>query len=220
VMQCALALSRRVSARAPAWNPLRHIPRLPGRLGSLVRKDARELLSFLDPYVAMALSAGGALYRFFGAHPDPAAFPILSLLLALALSTSAQSLFALDGDPGMTRYRLLPLHGWQILLAKDIAFLAILFVLLLPLDPGPGMTFGLAALAIGHHPSVLETLPQQRWRFTGGRVFVCALQSVGGTALGFASIDHGALLLVAVAVWCVSVWYYGRRLDHQTWRTL
>jgi hypothetical protein len=211
--QFAIVLSRRVAARAPAWNPLRHIPRLPGRLGALVRKDAREMLSFLDPYVAMALSAGGALYRWRSAHPDPAAFPIVGLLVALALSTYAQSLFALDGDPGMTRYRLLPLRGWQILLAKDIAFLVILGVLLLPLDPGPGITFGFAALAIGHHPSVLVGLPQQRWRFTGGRPFISALQMVGAMGLGFAEQEHRAVLLLSVALWCASLWYYGRRWD-------
>ena len=53
----------------------------------------------------------------------------------------------------MTRYRLLPLRGWQILLAKDVAFLGVLLLLTLPLDARAGLAFGLAALAIGRYPS-------------------------------------------------------------------
>ena len=49
--------------------------------------------------------------------------PVLSILIALALITYAQSLFGVDFGSGMTLYRLLPLRGWEILLAKDLAFL-------------------------------------------------------------------------------------------------
>ena len=187
-VQGAAALGRRAIRRDPHWNLLRHIPRLPGRLGGLVRKNIRELLSLLDPYAALLMSLGGGLYRLIAPHPDPEAFAIIGLLVALTMSTYAQSLFGLElgSGSGMTRYDLLPLRGWEILLAKDIAFLAVLLVMLLPLDPGPGMTFGLVALAVGHHSSVLLELPQHRWRFTGGRLLpVGAPQAVGGMAFGF-----------------------------------
>jgi len=110
------------------------------------------------------------------------------------MSTCAQSLFGLDLGSGMTRYHLL-----------------------LPLDPAPGMTFGLAALALGHHSSVLLNLPQQRWRFTGGRLLpVGALQAVGGMALGFLEHQRGLAVLVAAAVAClVSLHYYGRRWERR-----
>jgi len=212
---CALAVG--MQAVAPRWNLLRSIPQFPGRLGGLVRKNMREMLSLIDPYAALLLSAGGGLYRVFGDHPDPDAFTMLGLLVALTMSTYAQSLFGLvlGSGSGMTRYRLLPLGGWEILLAKDIAFLAILFVLLLPLDPGPGMTFGLAALALGHHSSVLLKLPQQRWRFTGGRLLpVGALQAVGGMALEFLEHQRGLVVLVpTAAAYLVSLHYYGRRWE-------
>jgi hypothetical protein len=210
-VQCAAALGRHAARRDPHWDLLRHIPQFPGRLGGLVRKDMRETLGLLDPYAALLLSAGGGAYRLFGVHPDPEAFAILGLLVALTMSTYAQSLFGVELGSSMTRYRLLPLAGWQILLAKDIAFLAVLFVLLLPLDPGPGMTFGFAALALGHHSSVLLELPQQRWRFTGGRLLpVGALQAVGGMALGFLEFERGlAVLAVAAAGYLVSLRYYG-----------
>ncbi len=211
-VQIAGALSRRAVQREPHWNLLRYVPPVPGRLGGLIRKDARELLSVLDPYIALALSAGGTAYRFLSDHPDPNAFPILSVLVALAMSTYGQSLFALDDEYGMTRYRLLPLHGWEILLAKGIAFLAVLFVLVLPLDPWPGMTFGLAALAIGHYSSLNLRLPQRRWRFVGGRLLpVGLLQAVGGVALGFAERDTGPVVLAATAAgYVASVFWFGR----------
>lgn len=216
-VQSAAALGRYAAKRDPHWNPLRYIPQFPGRLGGLVRKNIREMLSLLDPYAALLLSIGGGAYRLFGAHPDPEGFAITGLLVALTMSTYAQSLFGLElgSGSGMTRYRLLPLGGWEILLAKDIAFLAVLFVLLLPLDPGPGLTFGMVALALGHHSSVLLELPQQRWRFTGGRLLpVGALQALGGMALGFVEYERGFVVLVlAVVGYLASLSYYGRRWE-------
>jgi hypothetical protein len=214
-VQGAAALGRHAARRDPHWNLLRHIPQFPGRLGGLVRKNMREILSLMDPYAALLLSVGGGAYRLFGTHPDPEAFAIIGLLVALTMSTYAQSLFGLEFGSGMTRYRLLPLRGWEILLAKDIAFLAVLGVLLLPLDPGPGMTLGLAALALGHHSSVLLELPQQRWRFTGGRLWpVGAVQALSGMALGFLEWERGWVVLALTGGgFLASLFYYGRRWE-------
>ena len=49
----------------------------------------------------------------------------MALVVALALSTHTQVLLGIDGH-GAERYSLMPLRGWRILLAKDLAFLAIL----------------------------------------------------------------------------------------------
>jgi len=217
-MQGAAAFGRYARRRERHWNLLLDIPRLPGRLGGLVRKEVRDLFSVLDTYAACLLSIGGGAYRLFGAHPDPMAFTILGLLVALAMSTYAQSLFGLELGAGITRYRMLPLAGWEVLLAKDIAFLALLLALLLPLDPAPGATFGLAALALGHPSSVLLELPHQRWRFTGGRLLpVGALQAVGGMAAGFVEHERGYLVLVLTAFgYLASLSYYGRRWDRRS----
>jgi len=205
-IQASIVLGSRVAARAPRWNPWRHIPQIPGRLGGLILKDTREMLSVLDFYIALLLTLGVSAYRFFGPDPDPDAFPILALLVALALSTYAQSLFGLDSASGATRYGLLPLRGWQILLAKDIAFLGVLFVLVLPLAIGPGLTFGLAALAIGHFSSMRLHLPIERWRFTSGRLAIGVAQVVAGIALGFAEYHRGAAFLVfAAGAWAISL---------------
>jgi len=48
-MQAATAFGQRAAQRDPYWNLLRHIPRLPGRLGGLVSKNIREFFSLLDP---------------------------------------------------------------------------------------------------------------------------------------------------------------------------
>ncbi len=214
-MQGAAALGRALVRRSPHWDPLRHIPQFPGRLGGLVRKDLREMLSMIDPYAALAIGVGGGAYRVMAKHPDPAAFAIIGLLVALTMSTYAQSLFGLDLGAGITRYRLLPVRGWEVLLAKDIAFLVVLLVMLLPLDPAPGMTFGLAALGIGHHSSVRLEIAHQRWRFTGGRLLpVGAVQAVGGMALGFVEHERGLAVLGLVAAgYAASVVLYGRLWD-------
>ncbi|MEO7142294.1 MAG: hypothetical protein ABI165_02200 [Bryobacteraceae bacterium] len=203
--------------RAPKqfWIALRHIARPPGRLGSLILLNTRQMLTVLDTYLAIVLSVGATAYRFFTPHPDAAAFPIMAILVALTLSTYAQALFSLDRGPGVVRYRLLPLCGWQILLAKDAAFLGILFILVLPLSVPAGLTFGLAALAVGHHVSVFSYLPLQRWRFAGGRLLPAGIiQIVMGAVLAMAEQRVGlSIPWVIAAVDAVSIYAYGGYWD-------
>lgn len=205
----------RLALYAPAWNPLRHIPQLPGALGGPIRNNLRELLSLLDPYLALMLSVAGTAYWFASPHPDPAAPPMISILIALALSTYTQSLFGLDLGSGMTRYRLLPLRGWQILLAKDVSFLIVLVVLILPFNLATGLTFGIVALTLGHHSSVYLKIPQKQWRFAGGRLLpVGALQAVAGVAAAFGAQKHGAAIFIpAMALWLISIGFYGWRWE-------
>ena len=181
---------------------------VPRWAGGFVQNSVRQILSLLDVYVALLLSAGGTAYRFFHPHPDPQAFPILAMLVALALSTWTQSLFGLDSASSMTRYRVMPLRGVRILWAKDIALLGILVMLVLPLDLRAGLTFGLAALAVGHIPSVLLNLPQTRWRFAGGRLIFGVVQVLIATALA-----NGGFLAIAAAGWLLSLYLCGRWWD-------
>ena len=216
-IQGLMLLAGQAVKRAPQWNLLRLLPRLPGKLGGPVRNNLREMLSVLDTYTALLLSLSAAGYRFLSRAPNADAFPILALVVALILSTYAQCLFGLDAKSGMTRYRLLPLRGWQVLLAKDIAYLMILLVLVLPLEPLAGLTAGLAGLAIGHHAAVLKPMPQRRWRFTGGIPFpVGVLQIFAGTGLGIAEHRSGILFFaIAAAMFAVSLIGYGLVWDRQ-----
>ncbi|HEV2991173.1 MAG TPA: hypothetical protein VG759_22230, partial [Candidatus Angelobacter sp.] len=138
IAQSFLLLMSSLARRIPRWNPYRYVPQLPGTLGGLVRNNLRQMLTLLDLYVAILVAIAGAAYRFLNSHPEPRAFPIMAFVAGLALSTYAQCFFGLDSPSALTRYRLLPLRGWQILLAKDMAFLTILFVLVLPLSPIAG----------------------------------------------------------------------------------
>ncbi len=217
VIQSLTLLSSQAVKRAPQWDLLRRLPDIPGRLGGLIRNNLRQMLTVLDTYTALVLSASALTYRLMSHKPDPNAFPILALLVALALSTYAQCLFGLDAKSGLMRYRLLPLRGWEILLAKDIAYLAVLFVLVLPLAPLPGLTAGLAGLAIGHHASVRTPSPQKRWRFTGGTFFpIGIVQVFAGTALGIAAHRQGLLYFaIALVSFAVSLFCYGIVWDRQ-----
>jgi hypothetical protein len=215
---CAQALSvtgSRLAARMPAWDLPRRVPSLPGRLGGLVRKDLRQMLRVLDFYVALLVSVAGVAFRVAGRGGDAEAFPVLAVLVVLALSTYAQCLFGLDWPDGWTRYHLSPLRGWFILLAKGMAFLAVAAVLTAGLDLLAGVTAALAALAVGHHASVRTPGAQQRWRFTGGTLFPAGLvQVVVMFGVGVGVHRAGTLYLaLALAGYAGSLWFYGRDWD-------
>jgi hypothetical protein len=213
-MQGFALIAGAVRVRAPQLSMFRWVPKLPGATGGLIRKNIRELLSVLDPYPALALAVSGLLYRTLAAKPDSEAGFGLTLLVVLALSTSAQCLFALDGDAGMVRYRLWPAPGWQILAAKGAAFASLALVLCLPLEPVAGLAAAFAALAVGNRMSVHRPIPQARWRFTGGSLGVGIVQVVA--MFSVATLAHrtsGLTLAAAALLWVGSVWWYGRDLD-------
>ena len=214
-IQVAVALwihQRRGRPRARALVP---VPKFPGRWGGLVQKNLRQMLTVLDCYAALALALGGALYRVFGEHAEKDAFLIMALVVVIFMSTYGQCLFGLDLPWGIARYRVLPLRGFEILLAKDIGFLCVAAVLVAPLAFLPGLAAALVALAVGHHASVLRPLPQARWRFTGGTLwpsgfFQVFLLVAIGVATGRGSLWY---LGLALAGYLASLWYYGRQWD-------
>lgn len=200
-----------MAAGSPRWHGRVRL-RFPGNLGPLIVGATRQMLSVLDTYIALLLALGGCAYRFLFHAPDPAAYPILALLIALALSTYAQCQFGLDSGSGLTRYQLLPLSLWQIVLAKDIAYLAILIILVAPFSVAAGLTSGLVALAIGRYSSIHRRNLQYRWRFTGGRVVVGVPQAILGFGLGFAAQQVSLVFLgIGAAAYCVSLGINSRK---------
>jgi hypothetical protein len=192
-------------------HPLRWIPRPPGRPGGLIQIELRHILSTLDVYTALMLSLAGTAYRIFAKSPQPDAFPVIAVLIAIALSTYAQRTFGLDSPGSLARYRLLPLPAWQLLLAKDLAYLAIAGALVLPLSFKAGVTFSLLALAIGRHPSLHRRAPQKPWRFTSGDPRFGALQVILGGVAGLASVRTSiGFLYLAIGLYAVSL-YMGDR---------
>jgi len=196
--------------RLGAW---RRLPHFPGPLDQLIRKNLREMLSTLDFYCGLLLSAGALIFRAKGTLPRDAFFP-LTMLVMLTLSSYAQSLFGLDGDGGLTRYRLLPLPGWQILAAKDAAFLLVCVVLCLPLAPLPGLAAALIALAVGHAASVNQRTKQTRWRFSTGVSFGSGIVQVLIMALLAAATVYVSPFMLApcIAIYVWSTWWYGRTM--------
>ncbi len=177
------------------------IPALPGKFGILITAAWRQIFSTLDAYLAVLLAAAGWVYRFGFASPDPAAYPIFSMLAALALSTVAQCLFGLDSPAAWTRYRLLPLSFRAITLTKDIALLSLVVLLTLPLNAIAGSTFIITALAIGHLGAAKRVDSMARWRFASGSAFLAGLQLTAGVALALAAVKRTpAFALVSITL--------------------
>jgi hypothetical protein len=198
---------------APRFNLLRFVPAPPGITGQLMRLHWREMLTTLDPYIGLLLTVSTTIFRMSGGVLDRDALPVVSMVVVVALSTSAQVLIGLDGA-GAQRYRLMPLAGWRILLAKDAAFLIVVLILIAPLEV-PGSFMGaLAALAIGHQQAPMEAAPQTRWRFTSGVIWPAGVfQMVAIFAVGMGVLKYGLWFVVAtVATWLISLVWFGRKV--------
>ncbi len=199
-----------------------------GGLFRIALLTIRQLLSVLDLYAAALISVAGVLYRLLAPHPKPAAYPILAVVVAIALSTYAQRTFAIDGASGTARYRLLPLRGWQLLLAKDAGYLGVVFILTAGLDLVAGLTFSLVAVAVGRWAS-LRTSPGLptgdrarviRGTFVAGDLGTGLLQIVLGIGLSVAARRVGAGFIGAtVALYAASVagggWVWERTRETQ-----
>jgi hypothetical protein len=198
--------------RTPMW---RRVPGVPGPLNQLVRKNLREILSTLDFYCAAILSLSVLAWRMFGPALPHEAFMAMTVLTVGAVSSYAQCVFGLDGDGGLSRYRLLPVRGWQLLLAKDAAFLIALFPLALPLAPLAALGGALVVLAVGRAPSVEHPREQTRWRFSSGGGLGNGVVQMIALAMTVSSIFSmsGLFLLPAGAAWATSLWWYGKRLE-------
>ncbi len=215
VLQALLLVSKQIGRRVPRWNLFHLVPRFPGTLGGLMQKDVRQILSTLDFYIACLLAMAAVAYRWLSSTPDMAAIPVMTLIVVLALSTWAQCLFGFDGPAGVMRYRLMPLRSWRILLAKDLAWFVVLTPLVIALSPLTGFTGGLVALAIGHHGAVRKPMPQQRWRFTAGRLFPIGMVQVAAMFAAGTAVERLSLWFLpgAFVVWAGSVGVYGYLWD-------
>ena len=193
----------------------RRLPDFPGPLNHLIRKNLCETLSTLDFWCSAVVSTLSLGFRAAGLLPTEALLP-LTILVMLALSTNAQTLFGLDGDGGMTRYRLLPVPAWQILAAKDVPFLLASLVMTLPLAPVAGLAAALAALATGHHSSVTHHSNQVRWRFSSGVSFAMSVFQVVVMSAAAAAVHATPLLVLPCAgVYAWSTWWCGKLLEQQ-----
>lgn len=208
-------LGVRTKKRWPRIYPPRLVPALPTSLGRLISLNFRQVLCLLDFYLAIVVSVLGCCYRFLSHNPDGAAFPILAILTGLAFSTYSESLFGMETRGSLMLYKVLPLRGWQVLLAKDVAYVAVTCLLTLPLDFPAGITFALTALAIGRFPSLTNWTAQRRWRFSSGDIRFGFIQIFLASGVAFKAA-YGDLWFMATALagYIASVliggWYWDR----------
>jgi len=205
-----LAFGWTFALRASSIEPLRVVPQIRGQLGGLAQISLRQMLSTLDCYAAMLLCLSGTAYRWLAHAPSAEAFPILSMLVAVALSTVAQQMFGWETAGSMARYRLLPLAGWRLLLAKDLSYLSITGLLCLPLNVGCGMTFSLVALSLGRWTSIRQPIAQKSWRFTRGNARFGAAQLLAGMLAGLGYARVGPWFLMGAAVLWMGSLYAGQ----------
>jgi len=206
-------LARVVLRFTPSRKALKLVPPFP----ALIRLSLRQMLTSLDVYLALTLSVCACTYRLFATKPDPAAFPILAILIALAAGSYAQCLFGRDLESSaVTRYRILPIRGRTILFEKGLAFLLITFLLTAPIHAVAGLTYGFTGLAFGHHASIVHAAPLRAWRFSGSRLYIGVTQGVFGIILAFGAAERGVRYLAAsVALYVISLfvcgWIWDRR---------
>ena len=171
----------------------------------------RRIVRSLDLYLALLLSVSGTLYRIFGhrieGHTiDPMMAPVVSVLIAVALSTLVQQWLALNSPSAVSRFALLPVSPLRVLFACDLALLAVCAVLTAPLSLCCGLTTLLLGLALGRIPALRSRSPQPAWRFISGDVRYGALQVVVGMVCGIAvARGYGWVLLAAILIYLATL---------------
>jgi hypothetical protein len=184
------------------------LSRAPLKVGGIAQEMWQELHGTLDFWIALLIAVIGTLYRLFGRAPEPEAFPMLSLLVGIAISTVAQRMLRLDEGRALLRYRLLPIAGWKLLVTQDMTFLIPLAVMVSLLSLRTGVAFGLVALAAGRYPSLRQRANQRRWRFVGGDPRFGVAQVLLGGLAGIGAARAGLwVLAVAFAIYVVSIFW-------------
>lgn len=173
--------------------------------------ELRLLLRTLDFWLALLIAASASAWRWLTPQAPPEAFPVLSLLVVLALSTLAQNLFGLEGSSGRTRRKLSPQSGAFLLARQGVILLAISVIFTVALSPLAAFAGMLAALAVGHYASVFSSLDNSAWRFSVGQFFPHgALQAVALFSCGIAtSRDDLNFLALAILSYLASLFVCG-----------
>ncbi|WP_031495706.1 hypothetical protein [Bryobacter aggregatus] len=177
--------------------------------------ELRQIPRTLDFWLAVLLATSGTAYRFLASKPDREAYPVIAMLVVLALSTLAQNLFALDGAGGRQRWKLSPIRGARVLARKGLWLLVIALILTAGLSPLGALAGMLAALAVGHHASVMTPIDAGAWRFSSGQFFPHGFfQVIGMFSCGIATArGEWMYLALAAAAYGISLMVYGWVLE-------
>ncbi len=217
---------------------------LPGRLGGLVAKDFRYFRSLLDTYLGVAAAMLGCLYLMVADVASTGIFLSFIVVVFVCNAALAFNSFGLDNRAGLDRYALLPLSGRAILLSKNLAYLMIVGVQILPMLFISGWRLGMLASALGlveaaalacayltwgNWMSVNHPLKMQFYRFANSGAAL--VDEMGGIIFGslpgivmiyllqrqWAGAAGGTalILLLAGTLYFVSVTRFGGRLEQK-----
>ncbi|MBX7223248.1 MAG: hypothetical protein K1Y36_25265 [Blastocatellia bacterium] len=177
-----------------------------GRLGGLVAKEFRYFYRLADTYLGLLAAGLATLLLTVLKTPAPKLLQIAILIVFYLNANVAFNSFGLDRKPGLARYRLAPVSGKAILLAKNLGFVSVTGIQVTPLlfvavlrQGLAGFSWGLlealvlalAFLALGNWKSVARPYPLHFFRFAADPFII---EAIGG--LFVASLP--GILLMAV----------------------
>lgn len=138
---------------------------------------------------------------------------MLSILVAIAMSTIAQRMLSLDEGQAFLRYRLLPIPGWKLLVVQDTVFLLLVCIMVLPLSLQAGLAFSFLAIALGRYPSLKQQKGQRRWRFIGGdprfgvvQVLLGGVAGIGAARIGLSVLAYAFILYLGSVLLGDALW--------------
>lgn len=166
---------------------------LPGKFGALLNKDLRYSSRLLDLYLAIPIVVLFNIYLAVNFAPSATALFIVIGVLFWPCASIAFNCFGLDSPLGLDRYTLFPLSDKEKLFSKNLAFWAVMIILLLTILPFALWTLnasatviallefiamGLAYAAIGNWLSVKQPFKMQFYRFASGGSVVDAIMGM------------------------------------------
>jgi hypothetical protein len=218
------------------------IVRLPGRLGPLVQREQRSVRRVLDLWIGLVLVVAAAAVSLSTSRSSTFRETIYVIVCALNVNVTLNCL-GLDRPAGLTRYLILPIRGKDLVLAKNIAVMAVVaaqMVLLLAIGAWQSGVVQLVAeivvvaalilahLACGNIVSVFEPLRMEPHRFVSAGDPVTALVSVligslpGVAVIALLRLDSqartpaiAAIVLLTMSAYYSSLRYAGRSFERR-----
>ena len=119
------------------------------------------------------------------------------------------------GEPGVTRYKLLPLPGWAVLVSKTAALLLVVGLLTIHLAILPCLAGMLVVAAVSQMAAIIERSDQVRWRFSSGPTLRMGFVQLPALGLGLGGTYYWptAGIVLSVLIFGVTTWWNGHLLE-------
>ena len=207
---------------------------LPGRLGPIIQREHRSVVTIPDWWMAFLPVLVGIVYSFTALGSTTLRLSTIAIACALNMNLTSNCL-GMDRPGGLTRYVIFPIRGWDLLLAKNVGVACAVAIQVAPLlaigvwmagavELGAALIVAgvslLGHLAWGNVVSVSEPRRAEPYSMVQGTEPVTVLinMAVGG-APGAAvlallsSASWLATLAIAAIALATLAWYY-RSLMH------